>query len=167
MSGWSGANVQFYEALDMKNIILLDNQSTVSLFCNKNYVEIVWEVKEQLELATNGGILRTNKKTFVKGFGDVWFHSGAITNIFSFAELEEKNPITYNSKKECAFIVHLLDKDVKFVRSPNGLYYFNPPYNKKQLACAANVPMDRVQENMKIFTNHQIERAKLTLKMPR
>ena len=54
---------------------------------------------------------------------------------------------------------------MKFVRSPNGLYYFNPPYNKNQQACAANVPMDSVQENMKMFTNRQIERAKLTRKI--
>jgi hypothetical protein len=79
--------------------------------------------------------------------------------------MEVKNPVTYNSKKEHAFIVHLPDKDVKFVRSPNGLYYFIPPYNKKQQACAANVPMDSVQENMKMFTNPQIERAKLTRKI--
>jgi hypothetical protein len=147
--------------IKLKNIILLDNQSTVSLFCNKNYVEKVWEVKEQLELATNGGTLKTNKKAFVKGFGDEWFHSGAIINIFSFAEMEDRNPITYKSKKEHAFIVHLPDKDVIFVRSPNGLYYFNPPYNKNQQACVTNVPMESVQENMKMFTNCQIERAKL------
>jgi hypothetical protein len=122
---------------------------------------LIWEVKEQLELATNGGTWRTNKKSFVKGFGDVWFHSGVITNIFSFAEMEDKNPITHNSKKEHAFIVHILNKDVKFVRSPNGLYYVNPPYNKNKQACSANVPMDSVQENI----NRQIERAKLTRKI--
>ena len=165
MSGWSGANVQFYQALDMKSIILLDNQSTVSLFCNKDYVERVWEVKEQLELATNGGALKTNQKALVKGFGEVWFHSGAITNIFSSAEMEDKHQITYDSKAEHAFIVHLPDKEVKFVRSPNGLYYFNPPYSKNQQTCNTNVPMDSVQENMKMFTNRQIERAKLTRKI--
>jgi hypothetical protein len=33
--GWSGANAYFYRALDMKNIILLNNQSTVTLFVTK------------------------------------------------------------------------------------------------------------------------------------
>jgi hypothetical protein len=152
MAGWSGANVQFYQALDIKNIILLDNQSTVSLFCNKNYVEKVWEVKAQLEIATNGGTLKTNKKAFVKGFGDVWFHSGAITNISGFAEMEDKNPITYNSKKEHAFVVHLPDKDVKFVRSPNGLYYFIPPYEHQRIIIFNHyLKKDNVQNN-RIYT---------------
>jgi hypothetical protein len=65
MSEWCGTNVQFYQALDMKSIILLDNQSTVSLFCNRNFVERVWRVKDQLELATNGGKLYTNLKASV------------------------------------------------------------------------------------------------------
>jgi hypothetical protein len=62
MPGWSGANVQFYQALDVKNITLLDYRSTVSVFCNRNYVEKMWEVKEQLELTTNGGASKQTKK---------------------------------------------------------------------------------------------------------
>jgi hypothetical protein len=107
--------------------------------------------------------LKTNKKAFVKGFGEVLSHSGTIA--FSFAEMEEKNQIFYNSTREHAFTVPPPGKDVIFVRSPKGLYYFNPPYNKNQQACAANVPMDSVQENVKIFTNCQIERAKFTRKI--
>jgi len=165
MSAWSGANVQFYQSINMKNIILLDNQSTVSLFCNKNLVEKVRKVDEQLELATNGGQLRTNLKATVPGYGEVWFHPKAITNIFSFAEMEDKHDITYNSKSEHAFIVHLPDKKVKFKRSSNGLYYYNPPYSTKQQTCATNIPIDSVEENMKMFTNRQVERAKLTRKI--
>ena len=166
MTGWSGANVQFYQSINMKNIILLDNQSTVSLFCNKNLVEKIRKVDEQLELATNGGQLCTNLKATVPGYGEVWFHPNAITNIFSFAEIEDKHHITYNSKSEKAFIVHLPNKQVKFKRSSNGLYYYNPPYNtKQQQTCATNIPMDSVEENVLMFTNRQVERAKLTRKI--
>jgi len=144
VSGWSGANMQFFQGMDMRNIILLDNQSTVSLFCNRDYVENVWSVKKPLELATNAGILKTNQKAFVKGFGEVWFDSRAITNIFSFAEMEDKHRITYDSTNESAFLVELQDKIVKFKQSDNGLYYFDPPYNKSKQTCATNVPMDSV-----------------------
>jgi hypothetical protein len=95
-------------------------------------VEKVWEVKEQLELATNCGALKTNQKALVKGFGEVWFHPDAMANILSFAEMEDRHQISYNSKYEKAFIVHLPDKNVKFIRSPNVLYYFNPSYSKNQ-----------------------------------
>jgi hypothetical protein len=164
-SGWSGVNMQFFQGMDMRNIILLDNQSTVSLFCNRDYVGNVWSVEKPLELATNAGILKTNQKAFVKGFGEVWFDSRAITNIFSFAEMEDKHRITYNSTNESAFLVELQDKIVKFKQSDNGLYYFDPPYNKSKQMCATNVPMNSVQENMKLFTNRQVERAKLTRKI--
>jgi hypothetical protein len=61
-------------------------------------------------LSTNGGELHTNLRATVKGFGEVWFHPKAITNIFSFAEMEDRHPITYDSRSEHAFIVHLPDK---------------------------------------------------------
>jgi hypothetical protein len=36
--GWSAAHVQFYQAKEMKNWILLNNGSTVDFFCNPNLV---------------------------------------------------------------------------------------------------------------------------------
>jgi hypothetical protein len=48
--GWSGAHVQVYQAKEMKNWIILDNGSTVSLFCNPDLVENVIETSETLEL---------------------------------------------------------------------------------------------------------------------
>jgi hypothetical protein len=128
-------------------------------------VEKVWKVNDQLELSTNGGELHTSLWATVKGFGEVLFHPKAITNIFSFAEMEDRHPITYDLRSEQAFIVHLPDKEVKFTRSSNGLYFFNPPYNSTQQTCATNLPMDSMEENMKMFTNRQIERAKLTRKI--
>ena len=36
--GWAGAHIQMLNTQDMKKLILLDNQSTTSVFCNSNYV---------------------------------------------------------------------------------------------------------------------------------
>jgi hypothetical protein len=71
----------------------------------------------------------------------------------------------YDSRVEPAFTVHLPDKQVKFTRSSNGLYCFNPPYNNNLQTCAINIPMESVEKNMKMITNRQIERAKLTRKI--
>jgi hypothetical protein len=98
-TGWSGAHVQFYQASKMRQWILLDNQSTVILFCNPNLVENIIETDEELELSTNGADLHTKKAATVPGFGKVWEHPNAITNIFSFAEKEDKFNISYNSSK--------------------------------------------------------------------
>jgi hypothetical protein len=71
--GWSGAHAQFYQAQDMKKWILLDNGSTVNLFCNPNMVSDIRETNETLELSTNGSELRTNKRANVPGYGEVWY----------------------------------------------------------------------------------------------
>jgi hypothetical protein len=46
--------------------------------------------------------------------GEVWFDPTAVTNIFSYAQMVDCHPVTYDSIKEDAFIVHLLQKQVKF-----------------------------------------------------
>jgi hypothetical protein len=184
-TGWSGAHVQFYQASKMRQWILLDNQSTVSLFCNPNLVENIRETDEELELSTNGGDLHTKKRATVPGFGEVWYHPNAITNIFSFAEMEDKFNISYDSSKEKAFIVHLPHKDVRFTRSDDGLYYFKP--NKmveassnaqadmvtaltnaktKMVISTSNVQaedpaINSVEENKTMYTDRQIMRAKM------
>ena len=53
-------------------------------FSNPNYIYDNFTVDDGLYLVTNGGILETNNKAKVPGFGDVWFDQKAITNIFSF-----------------------------------------------------------------------------------
>jgi hypothetical protein len=162
--GWCGTHVQFYQATEMKNWILLDNGSTVNLFCNPDLVENITKSSEMLELSTNGGELFTNLKATVPGFGEVWYDPDAITNIFSFSELEKKYKITYDTTKEKAFIVHLPNKNVKFIKSSNGLYYYKPKYSTstKNNMSLLNHSVESVEENKKQFTNRQFQQAKLT-----
>jgi hypothetical protein len=82
-----------------------------------------------LEVSTNGRKLFTNQKAMVPNYGEVWYNPNAVTNIFSLSKLEKKHRITYNSTKEKAFTVHLLNKEVKFIKSSNGLYNHKPKYN--------------------------------------
>jgi hypothetical protein len=81
-----------------------------------------------LNLATNGGEFSTNLTADVPGFGKVWYDNNAIINIFSFAEMEDKFHITYDSSKEKTFNIHLPNKIVKFKRSETGLYTCKPEY---------------------------------------
>ena len=124
--GWSGAHVPFYQSEEIRKWILLDNGSNANLFWIPSLVKN--KNKTVLELSTNSGDIVTDKKATVPGYGEVWYKPEAITNIFSFTEMEDKYRITYDSSIEKAFVVHLPHKKVKFMRH-NGLYYHIPTYN--------------------------------------
>jgi hypothetical protein len=122
-------------------------------------------------------------KADVPGWGEVWFDPTAMTNIFSYAQMVDRHPVTYDSTKEDAFIVHLLHKQVKFTRE-NGLYVYRPPYvkqpvitkvaydNKLQRAKLQPTTVDNqaqfletVDENKKFYTKCQFEQAKRARKL--
>ncbi|KAL7571234.1 hypothetical protein ACA910_008892 [Epithemia clementina (nom. ined.)] len=146
--GWAGVHITMYQSMNMKDWILLDNQSTVSIFCNEQLVHDIHEVNETMDLSTNAGTLNVRHKATVPGFGLVWFDDRAITNIFSFAEMEDKYRITYEDHKgKKAFVIHLAESQAIFCRSKNGLYYFKPKYNTREINM-----VETIEENKKMFT---------------
>jgi hypothetical protein len=54
----------------------------------------------------NGGDLITHMKAHILNYGDVWFHSDAITNILSLKNVKKKFHVTCDSRGEGAFVVH-------------------------------------------------------------
>jgi hypothetical protein len=53
------------DPVKLRNMILLDNQSTVDLFCKRKLVSRVWETTDSMTVHGNGGTLTTNKKAYV------------------------------------------------------------------------------------------------------
>ena len=160
-TGWAGAHIelQFHQqAEDMRDWILLDNQSSVTIFCNRDLVHNVRESKTgNLHLYTNGGLLETKHKADLPQWGEVWFNENAITNIFSYAEMADKYQITYDSTADDAFIVHLPDKAVRFERLGNNLYVYKPPKSKSTQSLQL---LNTVEENKSFYTQRQFDRAK-------
>lgn len=126
--GWAGVQFPSYIADEMRDVIILDNQSTETIFCNEKLVDNIRETDEILVLRTSAGVLETTMKANIPGWGDAWYNPSAVTNIFSFAEMARKHKITFDSKEEDAFIVHLPTKDVKFERTNEGLYVYRPNF---------------------------------------
>jgi hypothetical protein len=67
-------------------LILFNNKSTVTIYCNANMVINIHNTNGK-SLVTNPIVFRTTQKANIPGWGEVWFNSQAITNIFSYAKM--------------------------------------------------------------------------------
>ena len=133
--GWSGLQVNLMNHEDNQSIgesITLDNGSTLSLFCNHEFVKDIRQSNTTLKMRTNAGSKESYQQATVPGFGNVWFHEDVIANIFGFGDLVSKYRITYDSEMEDAFLVHVEHKTVKFTRTPEGLYQLAVPQSYKK-----------------------------------
>lgn len=74
----------------LKEVALLDSQSTVDIFCNERYLRNIKKVSDTMYLATNGGVLKCTKQGLLPGYGMVWFDERAITNIISVSKARRK-----------------------------------------------------------------------------
>jgi hypothetical protein len=66
-SCWTGTHVQSEE---MKDWILLDNESNTSIFRNRNYVIVIKKEKFPVNIATYGGGLSTSLTETVQGLSE-------------------------------------------------------------------------------------------------
>jgi len=141
--------------IDLRDSILLNNQSTVDLFCNSRLVSSIWTINHSMTIHGNGGSLTTYQKAHVKSYGDVWFNDCVITNVLSLKKVWEKFNVMYDGKKDCSvFTVHKPDgKQVHFVMHPDGLHY----HNTKQWDLML---VSTVEQNREGFTPRQVASAK-------
>lgn len=142
----------------IKDWILLDNQSTVDIFCNARLLKNIREVSGTMNINTNGGVLKTSQMGELKGYGMVWYHPEALTNILSLAKLSNKYRITYDSNGADRFTVHKKDRLIHFYKSPTGLYFHD---TRKRAITLLNT----VAENVESHTAREVEQAKLARKI--
>ena len=69
--------------------ILLDNQSTVNIFCNKDLLKDVRTTGRSMRIRCNAGWTVANMIRRLPGFpGEVWYYPNGIANILSLADTE-------------------------------------------------------------------------------
>jgi hypothetical protein len=149
-----------HDGLNLREVILLDSQSTTNIFCNPEFVEDIRPADTPLCLNTNGGVLITNLKATVPSFGEVWFNPDAIANIFCMADIDDKYGMDWaivNGKKA---IRVMTDPPVDFVRSPEKLYFFAPKKFWTDTKLLDYTFVDSMEENRLFFTGRQFDRAK-------
>ena len=72
--GWASLHCSFAQMYNMRDLILLDSDSSDTVFCNEKYVINIRPSDEILQLNTNGGIMESQEKCDVPHLGTHWFN---------------------------------------------------------------------------------------------
>jgi hypothetical protein len=92
--------------IDLREVILLDSQSTMDLFCNAALVSKTRKSTASMRLKSNGGAMVVTRKATMPGYNkDIWFSTRAIINIIAWSNLIQQYRVTYDSDDKM-FVVH-------------------------------------------------------------
>jgi hypothetical protein len=110
-----------------KSWVLLDNQSTVNIFCNKALLRDIKVTSRCMRVCCNAGWTITNQIGRLPGYpGKAWYNPDGVANILSLVDAEHYFQVWYNSHQEKVFIVEKPDgMERRFVKTDAGLYCFN------------------------------------------
>ena len=136
--------------LDLRNVLLLDNQLTFDLCCNKAFASKIIKAENALSMTSNGGGLKITEKCKIPGYKYlVWYSKKAITNIICLKNLIKCYQVTYDSKLDTTFVVHRSAfglPDLLFEMHPCGLHVCYP----KKMGEFGFV--ETVEDKMKLFS---------------
>jgi hypothetical protein len=88
--GWAGSHCSFAQTVDMKELILLDSDSTDTVFCDLKYVSNIRDLEDPLSSSTNGGVMKLHQKCNIPHIKDVWYNRNSMTNIISLKDMTNK-----------------------------------------------------------------------------
>ena len=142
--------------LDLREVILLDSQSTMDLLCNPALVRKIFKARKPMRLKSNGGTMRVTHQARLQGYNKtVWFEVSAITNIISLANIIDQYRVTYDSDDK-AFVVHRQSSgkpDMYFTMHSSGLHYYDPRKSEHYTF------INTVSQNMEGFSKRQVKQA--------
>ena len=140
--------------------ILLDSQSTISVFKNNEMLTNVRRSPYTLRAITSGGHQDSEMVGDFPNLGQVvWYNPASIANILSLADVSKVCRVTMDTTKERAMCVHRLDGSVlKFAEHPSGLYVFATTNGSSQQVNAYNM-LSTVADQKKFFSQREIKAA--------
>ena len=106
------------------NLIILDSQSTVDLFCNASLLTKFRVVEQYLNIHCDADNITTSIVGDLEGYGTVWYHAKEIANILSLYRVTDKFHVEFDSRTDNNFVVWHDDDSVRYFKpGPRGLYY--------------------------------------------
>jgi hypothetical protein len=142
--------------------ILLDNQSTVNVFANKDLLRNIRTTNRMMNILCNAGVTRTNMIGDLPGYdGEVWYNPKGIANILSLSDVEKHHRVTYDSRAEKNFVVHKKDgTQRRFQQSAKGLFFLDVKAEK-----SGTVLVNTVADNKNRYTDRDYKQAMVARKL--
>jgi hypothetical protein len=124
VSGFTFTQLPSRHELIPSSWVLLDSQSTVSVFKNPNFLTSIRRSNSQLKVHTNGGTQISSLVGDIKNFGTVWYNPDSLASIFSLAAVRKLCCITMDTSVAAALCVHPSDGLImKLIEYGSGHYY--------------------------------------------
>ena len=135
--------------------MLLDNQSTVDVFCNSDLLDDIHDSDHPLAIHCNAGIAWAHQRGTLPGYGEVWFYPNGIANILSLHNVLHRFRVTLDTQRGKYFTVHGLGgKDSRFTASESGLFFYDTSANESGM-----VLVNTVEGNKANYTRTDVLRA--------
>ena len=137
--------------------VLLDSQSTISVFKNCDMLTNIRPSDHVLRAVTNGGFQDSTLIGDFPNLGAVWFNPASIANILSLSHVRQVCRVTMDTSVDPSMIVHRLDGSRMIFREHAcGLFVFDPVFNDHHAADTDYTMLSTVRDNKKLFTPRDV-----------
>ena len=135
---------------------MLNNQSTVDVFYNKNLLMNIRKAKTHMDIHCNACITSTVLIGDLPGYAEVWYHPNGIADILSLARVKDKYRVTFDSGQKNQFIVQTSEGTTRcFKESQCGLYFL-------ETGDRSTLLVNTIDDNKSRYNNQDYSRDALT-----